>query len=337
VDETMRRKWFDYVANYRISPDEMYLNPEGTEWDMAITGQERAAYQDKVNGFTLYPVTSTWEDRDAPADELIRRFERSRPYIDSIIESGAVSGNNGVFYGFDENEIQHFETMKEVNAHIKKTYPNIPIATTTQYIDSYEKMKELNVDILVLHLINDIYNNDFADSLRKHGKKVWAYISLQPYNPLPNWRIENSPMEARTLLSAMAWHERFDGFLYWSLNYYYKGTGSIPTPIRKEGSILTDWSITTPSPEFRWLHGDGILLYAGEDGPIGSIRMENVRDGLEDYEYYKKLEQLAGPEAAYREADSIVKSIVKFSRSPEQLYEVRNRISDLIRRSIGNV
>ncbi|BBH18656.1 hypothetical protein Back11_00010 [Paenibacillus baekrokdamisoli] len=330
MDEELRDKWFQYVADYRISPDDMTVNPNNVEWDLALSANERDFYKDKVNGFTVYPITSTWGDRDAPAEELIQRFERSRPYIDRIIETGAVEKGNGVFYGFDENEVEHFETMKKVNANVKQAYPNIPIMTTSQYIDSYEKMKELNIDILVMHLVDGIYNNDFADIVRKHGRKVWAYISLQPYDPQPNWRIENSPMEARLLLSAMALHERFDGFLYWSLNYYYKGTGAVQAPIKRDGPVLTDWSITTPTEEFKWLHGDGVLLYAGEDGPIGSIRMENIRDGLEDYEYYKQLEHIAGFDAAFGAADELVKSTSEFVRSPEQLYEVRQRISAMI-------
>ncbi|MFD0712621.1 glycoside hydrolase domain-containing protein [Paenibacillus sp. GCM10027626] len=330
VSDEMREKWLQYVANYRISPDDMTVHPEQAEWGLNLSAEERDFYKDKVNGFTVYPITSTWGDREAPAEELIERFERMRPYIDQIAATRAIEQGNGVFYGFDENEKEHFETIKRVNAHVKEAYPDIPIMTTSQYIDSYEKMKELNVDILVLHLVDGIYNNAFADQIRAHGKKVWAYISLQPYNPQPNWRIENSPLEARVLLSAMAMHERFDGFLYWSLNYYYKGVGVPAPPIKRDGPILTNWSITTPGEDLQWLHGDGVLLYAGADGPIGSIRMENIRDGLEDYEYYKQLEKLSGFEAASKAAAEIVTSTSEFIRNPAELYDARRRVAEAI-------
>ncbi|MEF2247391.1 DUF4091 domain-containing protein [Paenibacillus sp. IITD108] len=330
VKPEMREKWLQYAADYRISPDDMTVHPDYVEWALNLSAEERAHYADKVNGFTVYPITSTWADREAPAEKLIERFERMRPYIDQLISAGAVEKGNGVFYGFDEAEVEHFETMKQVNAHVKKVYPNIPIAATSQYIDSFEKMEELNVDILILHLVDGIYNNEFADQIRERGKEVWAYISLQPYDPQPNWRIENSPLEARILLSAMTLHERFDGFLYWSLNYYYKGVGVPSPPIKRNGPLLTNWSITTPGEEHQWLHGDGVLLYAGTDGPIGSIRMENIRDGLEDFEYYKLLEQKSGFEEAYRAASEIVTSSLEFSRSPEQLYDVRKRIATTI-------
>src|SRR5690606_18121416 len=171
--------------------------------------------------------------------------------------------------------------MRIVNKYIKEQYPQVPIATTSQYIKTVEQLDDLGVDILILHITDGIYNNTFADEVRNAGKKVWGYISLQPYHPMPNWRIENSPVEARVLLSAMAFKERFDGFLYWGLNQYNKGNWQLPAKIKKDSDLKLGMSITTPTTEYQWLHGDGLLLYPGEEGPISSIRMENVRDGLE--------------------------------------------------------
>ncbi len=32
--------------------------------------------------------------------------------------------------------------------------------------------------------------------------------------------------------------------------------------------------------------GDGQYVYPGPDGPVGTIRMEAIRDGLEDWELF---------------------------------------------------
>ena len=37
---------------------------------------------------------------------------------------------------------------------------------------------------------------------------------------------------------------------------------------------------------------------SGINGPISSMRVKNLRDGMEDYEYLALLERLAGREAA---------------------------------------
>jgi hypothetical protein len=34
--------------------------------------------------------------------------------------------------------------------------------------------------------------------------------------------------------------------------------------------------------------GDGVLFYPGADGPLSSIRLENIADGLEDAELFRR-------------------------------------------------
>ena len=56
-------------------------------------------------------------------------------------------------------------------------------------------------------------------------------------------------------------------------------------------SPFTDW-LVHPGNE-GVANGDGYLTYVGPDGiPLPSIRLENFRDGLEDYAYAKILERM---------------------------------------------
>lgn len=329
---SVRKAWLDHVAAQRISPTDMYLDGSKGQDQWKITMDEYASYRPKMNGFVIYPVTATWEDRNASAEMLIARFEKSRDYIDAVIASGIAAENNGVFYGFDECEESHFETMKKVHAHIKSIYPNIPIATTSMHIKSAQKMKELNIDILILHIFDNIYNQSLAQSIRQSGGKVWAYISLQPYYPMPNWRIENPLIEARILLSSMAYGQEVDGFLYWGLTQYNKINWRYPTVIRKDTAPKIDYlSITTPTEEYQWLHGDGILIYPGEEGPLNSIRMENIRKGMEDYEYYRLLEQKMGKPVAIGLASKTASSFSAFDRSLDNYLRQKSEIADLLK------
>ncbi|GGC48390.1 hypothetical protein GCM10011386_45760 [Parapedobacter defluvii] len=314
----IRKNWLDFLAERRIMPTDLYIDLQGPDGAYRITPEEYVHYNGQTNGFVIYPITVTWEDRNAPAEVLIQRFEENRRYIDAIIASGAAAGGKGVFYGFDENEPEHFDTMKAVHAHIKSRYPDIPIATTSMHIQSLAQLEAVHVDILVLHITDGIYNNPFADQLRAAGKKVWGYISLQPYHPMPNWRIENALIETRVLLSAMAYHERFDGFLYWGVNQYNKGQWETPRPISRNTPLKLDMSITTPTEEYKWLHGDGLLIYPGTDGPLSSIRMENIRKGLEEYEYYKLVEAKLGKNATLELAAQVAQSMSAYTRDVQE-------------------
>lgn len=91
--------------------------------------------------------------------------------------------------------------------------------------------------------------------------------------------------------------------LYYHINLWCNQCGPTPshlrpcTPVtRVNGTAFTDWNPgtwpgsnpgtkTTPVTPFNSLVGDangeGSLVYPGEDGPVGSIRLVNIADGIE--------------------------------------------------------
>ena len=109
----------------------------------------------------------------------------------------------------------------------------------------------------------------------------------------PFWRID-FPV---TAYRAAPWLNRrygITGLLYWSIVYY--------------GSPERDpWD--DPGFRVRW-NGEGALFYPGDragiEGPVASIRLKNLRDGMEDYEYFVLLEQRGGRDAV----DAIVREAV---------------------------
>ena len=84
-------------------------------------------------------------------------------------------------------------------------------------------------------------------------------------------------------------------------------------------------------------NGEGSLFYpgkdAGIDGPVASIRLKNLRDGMEDYEYFVLLQQRAGRQAV----DEIVRQAVPtwgtWDRNPYRLLELRKLLArEILRR-----
>jgi hypothetical protein len=104
-----------------------------------------------------------------------------------------------------------------------------------------------------------------------HGDEVWSYTALVPLTVyrVPTW---------------INYQYDITGLLYWS-------TVTV---------VIEPWSI----PAFahpRHYNGGGFLFYPGApcgiDGPIASMRIKNLRDGMEDYEYLVILEKFAGKKA----------------------------------------
>jgi hypothetical protein len=148
------------------------------------------------------------------------------------------------------------------------------------------------------------------------GDSVWSYTALvqraPPYHPRyeevrdkdpPYWHIDRPLLVFRV----PTWINRqygITGLLYWS------------TVTR----VIDPWF----NPAFahpRHFNGGGYLFYPGVpcgiDGPIASMRLKNLRDGMEDYEYFALLEQRGGAEAVQSIVDRIAPTWWEYTRDPQ--------------------
>ena len=72
-------------------------------------------------------------------------------------------------------------------------------------------------------------------------------------------------------------------------------------------------------------NGDGNFVYPGEDGPVPSVRLHNLRDGFEDAE----LLHMLNPEEARMLVEPLVQSPTKFSLDFKLLQQQRNSAASL--------
>ena len=73
----------------------------------------------------------------------------------------------------------------------------------------------------------------------------------------------------------------------WTRHSYKRRLSTFIFPHCLESGPYTDWPVAVGG-----FNGDGLLTYVGPGGtPLPSLRLENFRDGLEDYAYAKLLEE----------------------------------------------
>ena len=115
---------------------------------------------------------------------------------------------------------------------------------------------------------------------RLMGENVWWYGCLDPRAPYPTYHLDDSLISSR-VISWMQYDYGIEGDLYWCVNWYTSYSG-----VR---DVWTDAESVVDTP------GDGYLLYPGRefgvDGPIGTLRLESIRESREDYEYLWLFEQ----------------------------------------------
>jgi hypothetical protein len=151
------------------------------------------------------------------------------------------------------------------------------------------------------------------------GEEVWWYVCCGPGAPYPNFFVNYQGIDHRILM----WMQKLydvQGLLYWSTTYWN------PT-ITKD--VWTD--VATVKDINPNLYGDGSLFYPGSKvglaQPVSSIRLECVRDGLEDFDYLTMLERKIGVAKTKEMIHSLVRSRTRYEKSARRLLLVRQRIA----------
>jgi hypothetical protein len=189
---------------------------------------------------------------------------------------------------------------------------------------------------------------DFYQDRLRAGDTLWTYVCCGPKPPYANFFIDQPAVDHRVLF----WQARklgATGLLYWCVCWW----PGLPTPATGESCfphVPFDFSEAATYKSFK-ANGDGLLLYPGPDWtPYSSIRLEVIRDGVEDYEYLALLARLVerakglAPErrpaaAVLSEAerlcmvpDTIARSMTDYTKEPQPLLERRRRVGDMIER-----
>jgi Glycoside hydrolase 123, catalytic domain len=99
------------------------------------------------------------------------------------------------------------------------------------------------------------------DRLRRRGKSIWAYTYAGPGTP---GFLATEPLSDPRMFLLWTSLEGVDGVLYGEGTTSYRGTAN---PLDRVGS-----------------NGEFVLVYPGPNGPIPSARLEQIRDGIEDWQ-----------------------------------------------------
>lgn len=130
----------------------------------------------------------------------------------------------------------------------------------------------------------DYYDTEAQREKYAEQEEKWWYTCISPRTPYPTYHIEDTLLSARALSWMQAEYDVV-GNLYWATNVYANYDGS--------KYVNIDEFFEGDASRFHQVNGDGFLFYPGKpygiDGPIGSLRLEAIRDGLEEYEILYEL------------------------------------------------
>jgi hypothetical protein len=264
-------------------------------------------------------------------------------------------------YWFDEPDPKDYEFVVAGQQRIRAAAPGLKRLLTEQ------PEPELIGHVDIWCGLTPEWTPEKVRARRAAGEEVWWYICTAPKAPYVTEFIDHPGTELR-LWPWQSWQYGVTGILIWATIYWHSPE-AYPDALQNPWEDPMSWVTSYGTPKGTrspWGNGDGRFLYPPRrdpntatapclDGPINSIRWENLRDGMEDYEYFwlldqevKRLSEMDGErlkgEAAGRtellsEAKALLvvperisKDLTHFTTDPRPMLEHRDTVARMIER-----
>jgi len=173
------------------------------------------------------------------------------------------------------------------------------------------------VDIWVVLPMQFEHGSPAIAAARAHGGEIWSYNAVVQDAYSPKWLIDYDTLGYRLQAGFLSESYGLTGLLYWRID-------------RWDGD---PWTRVNNTGVFNAANypGEGLLLYPG--GPVGlpdgaapSIRLKQLRAGVQDYEYVEILKHLGRGDWAMQRIRTVAPDWKNWSRSGESVEAVRREL-----------
>lgn len=343
--DEMYDAYYNYLLDYRINPqhltgNDMQLNSKMTEEQLNkfLNYAERSTKDERCSHFNI-PFTTKYVSLSDGTKIMSVDFEEFERVLRAMVEYSVEKKVNlfkkagTYFIFFDEYDLNGTEKMASYNLNTaQEMCEGLSEDLKTSLVCSDLKLKQeiingvygikhkavgtLNDDLRVEKALSvptidkyhtkegrEIYEN-FARESYGDDMEMWTYTCNNPLAPYPTYHTEDILLSAR-LLSWMMYDYNIVGNLYWNAAHY--AVRDFATGNNLQVQDYYDTVVRYPGA-----NGDGYLVYPGRPygiyGPVGSIRLQAIRDGNEDYDLLYDLEQLYATAGVQTEKfDALVK------------------------------
>ncbi len=255
-------------------------------------------------------------------------------------------------YWFDEPAPKDYEFVMQGFATLKKHAPRLRRMLTEQVEEGLVGGPNLWCPL------TPSLNVAGVEERRTAGDQFWWYVCCGPKTPYATLFIDHPGTEMRVWLW-QTWAERVTGILIWETVYWhsdvaYPDRSAPQNPYLDPMGWVRGYNVA-PGTKRAWGNGDGRFMYpplAAADGrpqapvldaPVSSFRLEMLRDGIEDYEYFAILKRLlaqkgdkldvrerARTEALLTVPAEVSASLTRFTRDPAPIESHREKLARAI-------
>ena len=284
---------------------------------------------DKADAYMSDPrVTAFRIDHYYEGEKLAKIYEK--------LSSNPEWLEKAYFYVYDEpTTVEALNTLKDIVTKVRTYCPEVRTLTaffTNIKVDGVDELDFLAeyIDVLCAKSaawdegwlsdpLSEGYFGDRMKALREEGHESWWYVCWEPGEPYGNLFVDEDGLNHRALFWQQ-YYNNVDGFLYWLVN---------------------NWTTADPCAESHYsdppggrVYGDGVLMYPGKtlgvDGPVASVRLECLRDGIEDYTMLKLAEEKLGHEWVNALVESIGGKVDSGTDDGTLFLSVRKQIGEAL-------
>jgi len=360
--------WLRYMSDHRVSPQTMHPAWENAAgwWAPPTSSGDMVARKPLLEDYLgTGPATQFAGDRYA--FNTVRMAETGAPawvknpfkskrytalaarYFSTMKSELGPNYTKAFVYTIDEPPASKKKFIEKYAKLVHRAAPGVPFLLTTDPTTQKGKLVK-GVDIYVTRLHFFFRDSAWIRKIRKARKSVWIYTHATNWQvQTPGYLIDEPVSDSRSQ-GWFAWRTRADGLLYFSVNSWQKGTNK--GTVFRDPYVETNGRNKTYKGKPMRANGDGVLVYPGYypslglvvegSPPVGSLRMEAVRDGLEDYEYLKLTAARYGTGTADAYAARIIGPLPKkkagkllfpaWAKTPEPYEQVRAEIAAALSR-----
>ena len=329
-DGTLYARYYDFLLENRICAYDLPYDIDDERIDAYLDNE-------RVNSFCIGGQGANVNDEEIAAYHA--KLSQKADWLDK-----------GIFYYVDEPmNMQAINEIKSKAEHLAPLYPEYKMISP--YFVNYEFDGKDMIELMspyinvwctkinawtprgatgkgVDHMLSEAQiekNGTYAERMTAEvagGDENWDYYCWEPIEPYTTFDAAHQGIEQR-----IAFWQTFDvgatGLLYFAVN--------------ENDSWL---SLEKMNAGGHLVYGDGTMLYYGAklnqlkqpkiDGPVSSTRIENIRDGIEDYMYLDMARELYGQAAVDEIIDTVTTSVIDWTKDGDVLQNARNVLGEMI-------
>jgi len=343
--DRLRERWFEFLCRHRLPPGGYVLKawpwdkpawparslPDGSVDFSAAARWGRFCRERGMSTFVAasFPKPGKW---GFPQEYSARYYADytnfMKAYAGFLREKGWLK--DAVVYNIDEAPTKHWEMCKENYRRTKAVSRNLAVF---QCLNNPKGVAALKGFFDVVDVNIGQFHQGAAQQRLKEGGRVWWCVCCWPSGH-PNLFVEYPAMDAR-IIGWLSWKLGVEGFEYWSVSSWGRCLRNMGSR-RHVDRVESKWNANS----FGSYNGDGYLCYPGPNRTLlSSIRLEALRDGIEDYEYLailkRRLDARAGRAAKGARklieiSDDVCREDLTFTDDPKVLLEARRKIAEAI-------